>query len=57
MSAAGDWERSWFATSGSELDIREALTALDRVLEHSELSESVREVLARARAALRSALA
>ena len=54
MSAAGDWERSWFATSGSELDIREALTALDRVLEHRDLSAGVREALERAHAALRA---
>jgi hypothetical protein len=56
MSAANEWDRSCFATSGSELDIREALTALDRVLECGGLADDARRVVEAARTALQAAL-
>lgn len=56
MSTANEWDRSWFATSGSELDIREALTALDRVLERGGVAEETRRAVEAARTALQNTL-
>jgi hypothetical protein len=47
------FDRSNFRMSGGELDIHEALIALDRLLENPGVAESTRGILERAARALR----
>jgi len=53
----GDWDRNHFATTGFELDYQDALNALERILQRTELKPGLRETLTRAATALRTALA
>ena len=48
------WERSAFAMSASDLDIHEAVMAVERVLEQCELAQSARSALEQAVAALQT---
>jgi hypothetical protein len=47
------WERSNLTMTGSELEVQEALVAMQRVLDGAELNTEAREVLADAMSALR----
>ena len=47
-----DWKQ-WFAMTGAELDVQDALLALERVLGRAGLGPELRDSLERAAAALR----
>ena len=50
------WERSMLGMTGSELDLHEALTAMERALGCDELEQPTRRALAEAVALLRREL-
>lgn len=47
------WQRSDLVMTGSELEVQEALVAMQRVLDGGDLTSETREVLADALSALR----
>jgi hypothetical protein len=49
----GSWEDSPLGWTGSQLNIQDALTAIDRVLRDGQVDLVTRDVLVRARVALR----
>jgi hypothetical protein len=51
------WDRSMLGMTGSELDLHEALTAMERALGCDELEQCTRRALAEAIALLRRELA
>ncbi len=51
------WDRSMLGMTGSELDLHEALTAMERALGCDELEQCARRALAEAIALLRRELA
>jgi hypothetical protein len=52
----GDWSRKHFAVTGFELDYQDALTALERILQRSELNHGLRATLTQTASELRTAL-